>query len=105
MNYTKYYYYSIIQEKTLIQSITHYPSIRQSIALTSCDQGFPEGRRHYMYRSIPGRHYYIPTVNYSPSRLGPGVALHHYTTYDREGHRTLYFSHYWSHKGIHLYPH
>ena len=44
-----------------------------------------------MYRSIQDGRYYIPTVNYSPSRLGPGVALHHYTTYDREGHRALYY--------------
>nr|KAJ0199139.1 hypothetical protein LSAT_V11C600326000 [Lactuca sativa] len=37
-----------------------------------------------MYRSIRGRHYYIPTDNLSPSRAGPGMPLLLYTMHDRE---------------------
>nr|KAJ0208944.1 hypothetical protein LSAT_V11C400205440 [Lactuca sativa] len=37
-----------------------------------------------MYRSIRGRHYYIPTVNLSLSRAGPRMPLLLYTMHDRE---------------------
>ena len=47
-----------------------------------------------MYRSIRGRRYYIPTVNLSPRRAGPGMPLLHYIVHDWEGYGILYYPHY-----------